>query len=316
MAKRDIGDPFASVSDLDGISVPAGVFRVSGPAERTGSTNARRARGGFGSRLRSAPAKARIGWLTAVVLVTLMVVVVPTAIALIGSVRKAQLEAQAAALPSPAVVAIGPEAQAVGEQIRQIDVAYLMSNGIAEQESRDQLGALLGEAKNYVLANDAASARGRFDEAVAYFITIYSQRLAAQVDPTVETFWGLDWQTEERLYELRDLITANADGHDLATLVAAVIELPQQISLAKSQHSAATGEEYYEPATQPTAAAPASAAPATTAPAETAPPATQAPVETQAPAPANSGNGTVTVPGSANPPGGGFSNEPGSSSKP
>lgn len=317
MAKRDLGDPFDGVADQDAISVPPGVFRAAGPAERTGSTNARAARGGPLATFRAASTKARLGWLTAVLLTALIVFIIPAGIALFGSVRKAQIEAEAAVLPTPALVVVSPEAQAVQDQIDQIDVAYMMSSASAEAESSQQMGALLDKAKGLVAQNDAAGAKTAFDEALAYFVTVYSQRLAGLVDPTIEEYWGLEWKTEKRLGELRDLITANADGHDLAGLVAAVIELPQQLNAAKNQHMSEY-ESYVPPASNNTKPSTQPAPTQTQAPTQ-APAVTQAPpAAPAAPTPAPStqpstgnGNGNGNGGGNGNGNGnGGFSNTP------
>lgn len=252
MPKRDLQDPFASVEDANPIQIPAGVFRAGGPTERTGSTNARRAGSGMLNAWRASSSKQRMGWLTAALLVLLLVVVIPSGIAMFGSVRKAQLEAEANAAKAPTVVVMTPEAQAVQDKIDTIDVAYLMSNTVGDKKQSEEMGKLLTEAKQLVLNNDAAGAEAKYQEALKYFIGTYSQGLAGVVEPWIGEYWGVNWETEERLRELTSTIQANADGHDLEALAAAVIELPQQLGNAKAQHLQSF-ESYVPPAPVQTA---------------------------------------------------------------
>lgn len=251
MPKRDLQDPFVSVDDANPIQIPAGVFRAGGPSERTGSTNARSVSSGILSAWRASSSKQRVGWLTAVLLVLLLVVVIPTGIAVFSSVRKAQLEAQANAAKAPTVIVMTPEAQAVQAKIDKIDAAYLMSSTVGDKPQSEEMGRLLREAKQLALSNDAAGADAKYQEALKYFIGTYSQGLAGVVDPWLREYFGARGDTVERLHELVGTIQSNSDGHDLDALVAAVIELPQQLGNAKAEHLQ-TYESYVPPAPKPT----------------------------------------------------------------
>ena len=105
----------------------------------------------------------------------------------------------------------------------------------------------------------------------------YSQRVATAAETQVEEYDQSEWETDERLAELIEVVRANAQGQDLPALVAAVIEIPQLVGDARAEHFG-NRRTYVPPA-------PTTAAPAPTAPAATPPPATEAPQMTQAPAP-------------------------------
>lgn len=277
MATPADGDPFSRTDDAS-IDVPHGIFTAGDETlDRTGATNARLLIGGPFARFRAAPAAARVSWFAAAVALLVVVVVIPVSIGSFASVRKEALAASTAAPAQPAVVVLSPETLAVSAQVDALEPAYVMSNGLVTDESKTTMGDLLATARDQIDANDAAAASSTMQSAVAYFVSEYSQRVATAAETQVEEYEQSEWETDERLAELIEIVRANAQGQDLTALVAAVIEIPQVVGDARAEHFG-NRRTYVPPA-------PTTAAPAPSAPPATQPPATQAPQMTQAPAP-------------------------------
>lgn len=237
MTTRDQGDPFAS-ADAVPLNVPGGVFdsRPDEAPDRTGSTNARILLGGPLSRVRAAPVAKRAGWLVAVASIALMLVVIPAGITTFASVRRAAIEAAEEAAASPEVVVLSAASVAVQEGLQPIDSAYLMSSGIAADPEKSEMARLLSETNTFVMADNAASAKTSSDAAVSYFVSTYSQSLPGRAATILEEYPESNWETDERIDELGDIIRSNAQGQDLSALVSAVVELPQRVGDAMSEH--------------------------------------------------------------------------------
>lgn len=280
MAQQFTDDPFAD-SDATPLRVPSGVFRAdsAGPIERTGATNARLVLGQPLAALRAVSQRTIVGRLLAVCTIVSMLVVVPLMISGFASVRRAALAAETSETGLPSLVAISPEAQAVLDQLRPIDAAYIASSTISEEGNRDRMQTLVNEVRERVFANDANGARPRMEEAIAYFVSVYSQGLPAQVDLILEDYPYSEEETDERIEQLKGTIVANAQGQDLTALVAAVVELPQRVGDAMNQHLG-NRITYVPPqptqTQQPTAPPPATTPPPTE-PAPTDPGPTQSP---------------------------------------
>ncbi|PPG39685.1 hypothetical protein [Pseudoclavibacter sp. RFBA6] len=288
MATPVDGDPFAKTDDSS-IDVPNGIFAAGDETlDRTGATNARLLLGGPFARFRAAPAAARVSWFLAAVALVVVVVVIPVSIGSFAAVRKESLAASTAAPAQPAVVVLSPETLAVSAQVDAIEPAYVMSNGLVTDESKSKMGDLLATARDQIDANDAAGATSTMQSAVPYFVAEYSQRVATAAETEVEEYDQSEWETDERLAELIEIVRANAQGQDLTALVAAVIEIPQVVGDARAEHFG-NRRTYVPPA-------PTTAAPAPSAPAATQPPATEAPQMTQAPAPSQAPEPEETKP--------------------
>ena len=302
MAKPAAGDPF-DAGEYAPLSVPAGAFSADGPAhpERTGATSARWLKGGAWNRFRSHSSRSRQGLITAITLVLLMAVVVPAGISMFAAARRDALAAEASATGMPTIVVLSPESQAVQSNLEPIQAAYLMSNGIADPAIKAEMGKLIDDTHAAVLADDAGDAQRKLDGALAYFITTYSQSLPARADQILLDYPYSEWETDERIAELKAIIVANSQGQDLSALVDAVIELPQRIGDAMSEHLG-NRVTYVPPRPSTpahTPAPPPSAPPSETPPADT-PPADTPPTEVPPPSSGEPGPTGTTGNGGGN----------------
>lgn len=289
MTTHESGDPFAAADSVP-LNVPGGVFdeRAGDPPERTGATNARILMGGRAAQLRATPVAKRAGWLVAVAAIALILVIIPAGITAFASVRRAAIEEAAADAAAPQVVQLSAETVAVMDELSTIDTAYLASNAIAADPTKSEMAGLIAETNEKIFADDAAGARDSFESSLSFFVSDYSQSLPARADEILEEYPESNWETDERLDELKSTILANAGGQDLNALVSAVVELPQRVADAMSEHLG--NRVTYVPPT-PTSTAP----PATTPPAPTnqptQPPTTQQPQPTYTQVPGPTGGG-------------------------
>lgn len=240
MAQSPSDDPFEATDDTS-LSVGPGVFSADGPADadelaRTGATSARWQRGGFWNRLRSHSTRSRNGLFVALSLVVLMAIVIPLGVGFFANMRREYLAEQEAATSRPDIVVLSDEVQAIGEQLDSIEAAFIMSSSIAEDPFKTDMETRVNDTNEAILANDAGSAQTAVDDAVSYFISDYSQSLPDRAATLLEQYPYSEYETEERIEELSDIIRENSGGQDLSALVAAVMELPQRIGDAMSEH--------------------------------------------------------------------------------
>ncbi|MGO2110996.1 MAG: hypothetical protein ACTH31_05235 [Pseudoclavibacter sp.] len=231
-------DPFDEV-DGSPLNVSPGVFNAEGPDEivdRTGATSVRWQRGGAWNKFQSHSVTQRRGLLVAISLVVLMALVIPLTVGFFANWRRESLAAQQAEQSLPSVVALTPEVQAIQEQLDPLQAAFVMSNGIAADDVKGEMDTRITDTNDAILANDAGGAQSQVDDAKTYFTETYSQTLPDRATAILEAYPYSEWETDERIEEVGNTIRSLAGGQDFDALVAAVIELPQLVGNAMSEH--------------------------------------------------------------------------------
>ncbi|GGA62510.1 hypothetical protein GCM10011490_11170 [Pseudoclavibacter endophyticus] len=238
MSTSPNGDPFDEV-DGTPIEVTPGAFGGEGreeAADRTGATSARWQRGGPWNRFQAHSTRSRRGLIVAVTLVVLMALVIPLTVGFFANWRREVLAAEAAASAAPTIVALTAEVQAVQAQLDPVQAAFIMSNGIAEDGVKGDMESRIDDSSAAILANDAGGAQSAVDDAISFFTSTYSQSLPDRATSILSEYPYSEWETDQRIEEVIATIRSNADGGDLSALVAAVIELPQLVGDAMSEH--------------------------------------------------------------------------------
>lgn len=239
MPTRESGDPFDVVSDGDRIRIPQGVFRAKAPEKTAQGKAASDSSVSVFEPIRTASKEQKRSWLTVGILLLLLAVVVPAGISTFGSIRSEQLQAQQKEALMPTVVVISPEAQQLENAIRPINTAYIMSSPVTDKGTADELGALIAKVREQINANDVQNGNATVEQIRAYFMGTYAPSLAGSIPGRITEFSGLYFQTEERLRQLQNTVNEKTVAGDLDAVVAAVIEIPQQLAKARAEH---TGE--------------------------------------------------------------------------
>lgn len=226
MAKLPEGDPFDE-GDGTPLSVTPGVFEGAAGDEDQGVA---------GWDTSPKPPPKRRGLYVAISLFVLMALIVPIGVGFFANIRREYIAEQEASGASPAVVELSQEVQEVQARLDPIQAAHLMSSGIAEESVNTEMTSLVDATTASILANDTGKAQSSADSAESYFVATYSQSLPDRATMILENYPYSESDTDARIEELISIIRANSQGQDIGALSAAVIELPQRIGDAMSEH--------------------------------------------------------------------------------